>query len=480
MSNLFKSDKDGRILLIDPNSRSCECYGASRALFSFQDVLLAMHSPVGCLLGLLSCHSFAGSLPRFCTSDLSEPEVVFGGEQKLAACLKKADKIFKPKFTFLLSACVPELIGDDILSVVREVQPEVSGKIVPVPLAGFKGDDASGYRKIMKVILENFVRDGSVRDERGVNLVGVVSNELKAQADLQELKRLLQALGLKVKAVLLSGSSILSVEKASQASLNVVMSRVHGLEAAQWMKERLNIPFISPLPPYGIEGTSQWLREVAQCFGQEKKAEKLVKREEARIYTDMSPGSYHYMAIGGLPFVISANPLGAVGLTRFMAKELTLVPYGLCTTGGKLAEEMVEQMKGDLGPLELEPRILIDPCFHEIKSLFLDAISDFRKWGFGDGYPLFLGSSNEEVMIEQHYFQNPVKMGLPFVRASAPLYKGIEIYPSPYMGYRGALNFLQDLIAQTCKYVWPKTTWANPWYTGKFPGEEEALNSGNR
>ena len=40
---------------------------------------------------------------------------------------------------FVLSACGPEIVGDDIVAVCETLQPEVKFRLVPIECAGFRG-----------------------------------------------------------------------------------------------------------------------------------------------------------------------------------------------------------------------------------------------------------------------------------------------------------------------------------------------------
>jgi len=56
------------------------------------------------------------------STNLSEMDVVNGGEEKLTAAILEAERRFRPHAIFIGNTCVPALIGDDIDNVVASLQ----------------------------------------------------------------------------------------------------------------------------------------------------------------------------------------------------------------------------------------------------------------------------------------------------------------------------------------------------------------------
>lgn len=77
-----------------------------------------------------------------CTK-LCVDEIVHGGEDLLARTIREA-KNLPISSMFVISACGPEIVGDDIVAVCEQVQPDVKFKLVPMPCAGFRGSQYDG------------------------------------------------------------------------------------------------------------------------------------------------------------------------------------------------------------------------------------------------------------------------------------------------------------------------------------------------
>lgn len=141
-----------------------------------------------------------GSVTPSC--NLSEKEVVFGGEKKLRDLIKASLKIMDADLYVVLNGCIGELVGDDIGSVVSEFQD----KDIPIVFAetgGFKGNNFVGHEIIVKAIIDQYVDKFAVnKDVKEKGLINVWT-ELPYQSpfwrgDLEEIKRILEGAGFKV------------------------------------------------------------------------------------------------------------------------------------------------------------------------------------------------------------------------------------------------------------------------------------------
>lgn len=124
----------------DPYLR-CAFNGAAQTALGVSGSALLSHSPQGC--EYLVNNAFAWQecdymeTMTLCTS-LCVDEIVHGGEDLLARTIREA-KNLPIAALFVISACGPEIVGDDIVAVCEAVQPEVKFRLVPIECAGFRG-----------------------------------------------------------------------------------------------------------------------------------------------------------------------------------------------------------------------------------------------------------------------------------------------------------------------------------------------------
>ena len=63
-------------------------------------------------------------------TNLDDSDVVNGGEKKLREAVLYAESEFRPDAIIVVNSCVPAIIGDDIDSILGELQSQVTAKIV--------------------------------------------------------------------------------------------------------------------------------------------------------------------------------------------------------------------------------------------------------------------------------------------------------------------------------------------------------------
>jgi nitrogenase molybdenum-iron protein beta chain len=102
----------------------------------------------------------AVSLP---STNVSEKEVVFGGENRLEEQIRATIEIMEGDLYLVISGCMVEMIGDDIKSVVDRL--DVPQKVLAVPTPSFKGNAYYGY----DLALELLVRKYSTKQEKKKN-----------------------------------------------------------------------------------------------------------------------------------------------------------------------------------------------------------------------------------------------------------------------------------------------------------------------
>jgi nitrogenase molybdenum-iron protein beta chain len=160
------------------------------------------------------------------SSNFSEKEVVFGGMDRLKHLIESSFDVLDADLFVVLTGCIPDIVGDDVSAVVGEFQRQ--GKpVVVAETGGFRGNNFLGHEIVIKAIIDQYVGDYSgPRDTASVN----VFSELPYQntfwrGDLNEIKRLLEGIGLKVNILFGHDSRGVSEWKnIPKAQFNLVLS----------------------------------------------------------------------------------------------------------------------------------------------------------------------------------------------------------------------------------------------------------------
>ncbi|GHU49656.1 oxidoreductase nitrogenase component 1 [Clostridia bacterium] len=357
----------------------CQMSVATLICFSIKDSVVIMHGPIGCgsqshmmdftirLYGAQRGKQMSNA--RWFSTNMSESEVVNGGEQKLRETILEADRRFRPSSIFVLMTCAPSIIGDDIDGVIDELKNEVSAPLVPMHCPGFKAKVFSSaydvvYHGIQRAGFdlepiphvdyepfdpddpdyENKVARYEYKKSRTVNLYNAVS--IGAQ-DEAEIRRLLESIGLNVN-IYVEFTHPDEWRMITEAALNVAMCHVHDLYFLEYLKQRFDMPYILPTIPVGSSATRNFVTEIAEFFGLEKVATALLDKEEAKLKEALVPIGER---VRGKRVIIGGGYM-RVGTAALLAHELGMEVVGMRnfnydTYGNQLFEE-IEDTVGNI------------------------------------------------------------------------------------------------------------------------------------
>lgn len=232
-------------------------------------------------------------MPRGSTY-LTNQDVVLGAEEKLEAAILEVDQVYKPELIAVLTTCATGIAGEDVEGMVQACRDRVKADLMYVKSEGFRGAYMGAE---MKVITDAFVSqlmvEPAVKIKDSVNLLGLYkdtptgSKFSKFPNDVDEYSRYINALGLKVHAVIWGGlDAYQSMKRAAEAQFNANTCITWGLPVAEEMEKRFGIPYGRHGQALGVEINRKWIMEVAQAFGKEELAEKFWQSEYAKIADD--------------------------------------------------------------------------------------------------------------------------------------------------------------------------------------------------
>lgn len=102
--------------------------------------------------------------------------------------------------------------------------------------------------------------------------------------NLDELRRMLDAVGLATGSIWLSGAGLQALQSVEEASL--IISFPYAREAARILAERLHADLIEVELPLGLTATSEWLTTIARHVGREDQSSVFLERELAGAVRD--------------------------------------------------------------------------------------------------------------------------------------------------------------------------------------------------
>lgn len=295
-------------------SGGCQLGLALGIINSLTRVVTIVHSPLGCCSGLAgmagvrntsrAARGLSVEEQTFIHTNMDELDVVNGGVDKLKRAILYAEEEFHPEVIAIVNGCVPGIIGDDIDAVVRELESQISARLVPIHCEGFKSRFvSSGYDAANHGILKYLIRDPKeypqlteeaqikydfakkYRTSRTVNIFNVGSN---SNGDEVELSRLVSALGLIPRVVPLN-ATVDDLDHLGEAALNVSICATHDDYLLGHLKERYGTEYILDVLPIGINCTNAWVRKIAAHFHLEAEAERLIVQENRELNEAIAP-----------------------------------------------------------------------------------------------------------------------------------------------------------------------------------------------
>jgi nitrogenase molybdenum-cofactor synthesis protein NifE len=273
----------------------CAFEGAQISLFPYADAAHLVHGPLTCLgaswetrATRTSWHGRDLTQMGFTTA-ITNNDVVFGSEEKLAQAIDYLVIRYSPQAIFVYATCVTALIGDDLDAVCREAAARHDLPVIPVHAAGFVGSKNLGSRLGGEAVLRHLIGtlEPAERTPFDINLIG----EYNVTGDMWQYSPLLEELGIRILSTLSGDGRVAQVRTAHRARLNVLVCAKSLVSLTRKMEERYGIPSIS-VSFYGRRDTSNGLLAIAEALGDPAligRTRELIRREETTLETRLAP-----------------------------------------------------------------------------------------------------------------------------------------------------------------------------------------------
>lgn len=241
--------------------------GALWVLSDIKDACIVEFGPAGTTHFSLEGMSNLNSEPQIhaYTTHISEHDLTFGKTERLEQAVKEVDQRLKPKVIFVMGSTLTSIIGIDLKSVCLDLEDQVGAKLLAVSSDGFKGDFSYGIEEILDLLAKEVVKPQEDLIPLTYNLVGAHMDSLSSKSDVKAVKRLMKSVfGATCNTVFTSGTSMVELENAGRASLNIAM-RSEAISACK----RLNKQPYTKVLPYGTQGISEFVESVTSVTGWE-------------------------------------------------------------------------------------------------------------------------------------------------------------------------------------------------------------------
>lgn len=414
----------------------CVLAGINSVLGAIDRVCPIYHSGPGCCMQTTAADQgqsghkssrFVSSVSQPSTNML-EKEVVFGGTEKLRTTVQGAIDIIDADAYFVLTGCTAGIIGDDIVSVTEEFQDK-GYSVYPIETPGFVGDSNLGYETVWTTMINQVIEEDVPKDDKLVNIFGIIPyHDPFWSGALEEIDRILSALGLKVNTFFTKHQGIETIRKCSGAALNIIINPWLFKGPAKKMEQKFGIPSIRvPGLFVGATDTTKFVRQVAEAMHLDQEiVDKVIAAEEEYVY------DYLAQSVGVVSwkrFAVVADANNAVGITRYLANDFSFTPVLVIVSEPLFRQEDKDRIVAQIEDLEYAkpPKVIFASDQYEINQALREEEEEIT---------LLIGSSNErEVALEKD---------IQFILAAFPMNERL-VFNRTYAGYRGSLTFTEDL-----------------------------------
>ncbi|MNB82011.1 Nitrogenase iron-iron protein beta chain [compost metagenome] len=429
----------------------CALGGAIGTIQSLPRAIPILHSSSGCggnLAGALSGASgynggnYCGgqALP---SSNVSERDIVFGGEGRLDEQIGNTLKVMDGDLYFVVTGCMVEMIGDDVRAVVKRYK-NGDLPVLAAETVSFKGNSYYGYELVLETLFRDFVEKSPVKDTATVNLWGVVPmQDVFWKGNLGVLKGLLKKLGFETNTFFGQGETLDNLKKAGRAVLNIVVSDAYGIEAAKVFEEEHGVPYITVPLPIGDHGTSRFLRTVGSALGvDEAKIETLIHEERKAYYPYLERLADVYNDLDFQRYAtVVGDPNYTQALTRFLADDLGWLPELVVITD-ILEDEQKERVLSAFSGYEsgLQPEIVFDSDASSVVGYIN------RHWPQTNGQKYYKGFSPGVIVGSVMERDTAEQFKVPLLPVTYPISNRVVLNRA-YAGYSGGLTLAEDVLS---------------------------------
>ncbi len=399
--------------------------------------------------GVSGCHAMAqhfrgdlmpnGAYVPVVGTGFLETEAIMGGAAKLEKTLREVAeaKLVKeaPQCIWISMSDCPAVGGEDIEGVSRGIAAETGIKIVAIENAGFKGGLVRGAELALCKILDEVVQPYEGKRE-GINVIApFLMGSANWPFDIDHSVEMLEAAGVKVNLVLSRNLKFADLQRFPAAKANLLLT-YDEMPDFLGKSDALGVPTLTDdlALPFGIGNTEEWLLNLAERFGDSKKAQRYlldemnsVKRILHRNYNFSWMASFlsdKYAAVCGYaPF--------AAAMTRYLFHDLNIRVkiVGLWSE----TEEGIKKAERVLEPLAdaLDFTVLENPTYLQLGEATKQANVDFAIGSIQDK-PLFRSYGIAHLNLGGFYYFN-----------------NYNFVPWPLVGVKGSLR----LFSEICKVV---------------------------
>ncbi|MBI5490966.1 MAG: hypothetical protein HY905_26780 [Deltaproteobacteria bacterium] len=415
-------------------------FGAFLAAHAIPDAVDVLFTGVGCKSKAqrqLAMHDRvreAGN--KMVWADVGDVQLISGPAERLRdMTVETVRRRGNVGLVLITDSAAMELTGTDVEAVLPAIRRQVGCPVVHVGTAGWDGDAFLGYAEAVSAVFALPSWKAARGDRRSVNVVGYVFDRYEHDhaANLIELRRLLEGLGLRLNATFLSGVPLRSLLGAPAAGVNLLLPYARSMRATASRTARR--PAAPCVLPVGLGGTARFLEDAARGAGVPVKAARARAAEEGERLGPALRVAREGLA-GVRVGILADTPTaaGLAGLLRELGAEPVLAGLLDRSLGGDEGfRETLAAAGHDAGACVVLP----DPTAQEVES----ACGELRHGARARGGRPFDVLIAPDLWLPRAATDGTARLELGFASN-----RRHAVAPSPFLGFSGVLSLAQRLL----------------------------------
>ena len=419
----------------------CQPIGAAHAAAGLKNCMPHSHGSQGCSSYLRTQLTRHYREPVMGTSSsFSEDTAVFGGGGNLKQAIRNIIAIYKPEVIAIHTTCVAETIGDDVRSIVEDMDQngDIPGKVkvIAASTPSYVGTHITGYARMVEAMVDSLAQ----KDESGGSgKINVIPGFNAEPGDIREIKRILNLMDVdyllfpdtsdafggpltgEIRLYPEGGTTMEELRDSANSLATFVVCHESGALAAKLLEKRFGVPAVLLPAPIGIEYVDAFVMKLSEVTGRPIPAD--LEAERGRLVDMMHDAHPHFH---GQRVAIAADPDiagGMAGLVMGMGME----PVHILSGSKSAAFE--NEVRGLLGDQWPEADVINGGDLYALHQHIKNRPVD-----------LILGNSHAKYIARAE--------DIPLIRVGFPISDRANLHHFPVMGYAGAARMV-DRIGNT-------------------------------
>jgi nitrogenase molybdenum-iron protein alpha/beta subunit len=298
----------------------------------------------------------------------------------------------------------------------REASDCCKKPVFHVPGKSLSGDWLDGYAEVLHSLAAQMDLGGGSPKAENVAIIGNLfdRNEADCTANVEELRRMVEALDLRLVSTWLSGGDFETLRAVRDAG--TILSLPYGRKAAKRLAKRTGARLIELPLPFGLGDTEAFVETLAICFGREGLGRGFIDKELGRVIPRLE---------WVIPFVMQGRRFGYIGdpnLVRGIAEMAE-------TVGAKLKFAVITNRPESANAASIDNTKYDTLIYPKMKSLVRYMLKATKEEAFDLLITNNMGILSHKGAILEFGFPSSFRHAL---------------FERPFLGFNGALAFIDS------------------------------------